>query len=96
MKIFHILALLLLTTVLPLVADPGLAPQAGDTIPGILRRQTGQKVELRLNSGQNIAGKVESVGDSTVYLTNLVGMELYEAVVSLDDISAIVARAPAK
>jgi len=96
MKILHILALLLLTATMPLVADPGLAPQPGDTIVGILKRQTGQKVELRLNSAQSIAGKVESVGDSTVYLTNLVGMEFYEAVVSLDDITAIVARAPAK
>jgi hypothetical protein len=95
MKIFRTF-LLLATFATPLLAAPGLAPQPADTIATILGRQVGQKVELRLDSGTTLAGKVESVGESVVYLSNIVGMELYEAVVVLDDVTAVVTRAPAK
>lgn len=96
MKTFRILALLTLLATPLMAADGGLAPQSGDTVAAILKRLVGQRVELRLESGQSIAGKVEAVGDSTIHLTGLTGMEMYEAVVVLDDVSAVVSRAPAK
>lgn len=95
MKTFRLLALLSLLAT-PLFAEPGLAPQPGESVPAILKRLVGQRVELRLESGQSIAGKVEAVGESTIHLTGLTGMEMYEAVVVLDDVSAVVSRAPAK
>lgn len=75
-----------------LAADGGLAPQASDSIATILKRQVGQKVELRLENGTSIAGKVDLVGENIVFLTSLVGQEFYEAVVNLDDVSAVVTR----
>lgn len=95
MKIFRPF-LFLVALASPLLAGPGLAPQAADTVATILGRQVGQKVELRLESGASIAGKVESVGDNVVHLSNLVGLELYEAAVVIDDVSAVVTRTPAK
>lgn len=95
MKTLRLLALCLLAAT-PLFADSGLALQPGDSIASVLQRQIGQKIELRLTSGEKIAGKLESVGDSAVAVSNLVGMELFEAVVVIDDISAFVARTPAK
>lgn len=80
----------------PLLASPGLAPQPADTVATILGRLVGQKVELRLESGATIAGKVESIGENVVHLSNLVGLELYEAAVVIDDVSAVITRAPAK
>lgn len=91
----YLIALLLLAAT-PLIADSGLALQPGDSIASLLKRQVGQKVELRLNSGEKIAGKLETVGDNAVSLSSLVGMELFEAVVVINDISAVVARTPAK
>jgi hypothetical protein len=95
MKTFRLLALLTLLAT-PLFAQTGLAPQSGETVAAILKRLVGQRVELRLDSGQSLAGKVESVGENVIHLSALTGMELYEAVVVLDDVSAIVSRAPAK
>jgi hypothetical protein len=90
-----LLALCLLAAT-PLFADSGLALQPGDSIASILKRQVGQKIELRLNSGEKIAGKLESVGDNAVAISNLTGMELFEAVVAINAINAVVARIPAK
>lgn len=96
MKTLRTLALVIAFTSPVLAADPGLAPKSDDSIQTVLKRQVGHKVELRLESGSSIAGKVESVGESTVFLTALTGAEFYEAVVVLDDISAVVARSAAK
>jgi len=65
-----------------------------DTTKSLLERLNGQRVELRLKSGEKIAGKVEIVGDKLVHLSALAGMELFEAAVVLDDVSAVVVRAP--
>ena len=77
-------------------AFAGLDPKADDTVKSILSRQVGQTVELRLKNGEKIAGKVELVGTHLVQLTQLTGAEFYEAVVVMDDVAAVVARAKAK
>jgi hypothetical protein len=74
----------------------GLDPKADDTVKSVLARQVGQSVELRLKNGEKIAGKVELVGKDLVQLTQLTGAEFYEAVVVIDDVAAVVARAKAK
>ncbi len=86
-------AILLLTVT---SAFAGLEPKADDTVKSILSRQVGQSVELRLKNGEKIAGKVEMVGKDLVQLTQLAGAEFYEAVVVMDDVAAVVARAKAK
>ena len=89
----HLLSLL---TVLALTATSlaqskvGFAPD--DTAASVLKRQAGQRVELRLKSGEKLAGKVEAVGEKTVHLSALTGPEFFDAVVLLDDVSAVIIR----
>jgi hypothetical protein len=67
--------------------------QTGDTILGILQKNVGQTVELRMKSGEKIGGKIEKVGDKLVHLSALTGAEFYDAVVDTGDVSAVVIRA---
>lgn len=64
-----------------------------DNVKTLLQRQVGKTVELRMRSGEKIAGKLEKVGDTMVHLSQLTGAEFYEAAVAMDAISAVVMRA---
>lgn len=75
------------------LAGPGLGYQPADSVKTALERQAGQQVELRLKSGEKIGGKVDKVGEKTVYITSITGQEFFEALVVLDDVSAVVVRA---
>jgi hypothetical protein len=79
-----------------LFAQSKLDFQPNDTIRTILERQAGQVVELRMTSGEKIAGKVEKVNEELVHLSNLTGAEFYEAAVDLTAINAVVIRAKSK
>ena len=59
----------------------------------MLERQVGKSVELRMKSGEKVAGKLEKVGDKLVHLSQLAGAEFYDAAVEIDSISAVVVRA---
>ena len=89
MKTLRILTLL---TTLTCAAMADGKFDAADTTASALKKQIGQRVELRMKSGEQIAGKLEAVGDKAAHVTALSGMELFEAVVSLDDISAVIFR----
>ena len=89
MKTLRILTLLV-TLTCAAMADGKF--DAADTTASALKKQVGQKVELRMKSGEKIAGKLEAVGDKAAYVTALTGMELYEAIVAIDDISAVIFR----
>jgi len=66
--------------------------QTSDTILGILQKNVGQTVELRMKSGEKIGGKIEKVGDKLVHLSQLTGAEFFEAAVDTADVSAVVVR----
>ena len=51
---------------------------------------------MRLKNGEKISGKVSAVSEKTVHLTARTGQEFFEALIVLEDISAIVVRAVAK
>jgi len=70
--------------------------QPNATILSILQGSTGKAVELRLNSGEKIGGKVEQVNDNVVLLSHITGAEFFDGFVSLKDISAVVMRSAAK
>ncbi len=76
----------------PLFADSKLAFQPADVPRTVLERQVGQVVELRLKSGEKLGGKVEKVGEQMVHLSQLTGMEFFEAAVAISEISAVVVR----
>jgi hypothetical protein len=70
--------------------------QTSDTILGILQKNVGQVVELRMKSGEKIGGKLEKVGDKLVHLSSLTGAEFFDAAVDAGDVSAVVVRTKSK
>ena len=66
---------------------------SSDTIAAVLQKNVGQSVELHLNSGEKVGGKVDSVGSAVVHLTQVTGMEMFDADVNIADISAVFVRA---
>ena len=58
----------------------GLQPNA--TVLSILQGSAGKTVELRLNSGEKIGGKVQQVTDNVVHLSNLTGAEYFEGFIN--------------
>jgi len=58
-----------------------------------LEKTAGQRVKVRLMTGQELEGVVAKVGATAVHLTNLAGMDFYDAVVRLDHVSAVIIRA---
>lgn len=72
-------------------ASPGGAIPSGE-IPDVLRARVGKAVTLQLRSGKELGGIVGEVRGETVVLRNLTGKELFDALVRLDDVSAIEMR----
>jgi hypothetical protein len=92
MKKLQLATLLILATTSAFAQSP-LGFQTSDSIVSLLKRQVGQRVELRLKSGEKIGGKVESLGEKLVHLSAITGMEFYEAAIVVDDVSAVLVRA---
>ena len=59
-----------------------------------LRRlaQKGKRVELLLKNGKSYKGKLGSVGDHAVVVTEIEGREFFDALLLLDEIAAIEVR----
>jgi len=57
-----------------------------------LARHKGKHITLRLTSGCELEGELEELGDQVLQLTELTGMEFYDAIVRLDTIAALVVR----
>ena len=93
MKRFPILIVLLFAVACSnLFAQGKIDLQTSDTILGILQKNVGVVVELRMKSGEKIAGKVEKVGDKLVHISQLTGAEFYDAAVDTADVSAVAVR----
>jgi len=63
-----------------------------DTVKSILEKNVGKRVLLKLQSGQELSGTVTQVGEQVVQLSELSGMEFYDAVVRIDGIGAVIVR----
>jgi hypothetical protein len=96
------LAALVLALALPLATwlPPAAAQQtaasetampAGD-IPDVLRARSGKAVTLLLRSGKEYGGTVGEVRGQSVVLKSIAGKEFYDALIRLDDISAVEIR----
>ena len=92
------LQLLILSTALATtaLADARVDFKPDDTTATVLKRQEGQRVELRLKSGEKFSGKVEAIGLKAVHLSALSGQELFDAIIMLDDIAAVLIRTSSK
>ena len=65
---------------------------SAQTIPNVLQESTGKTVELHLQAGDKIGGKVEQVTENVVHLSHLTGAEYFDAFVNVNDVSAVVIR----
>jgi hypothetical protein len=52
----------------------------------------GKAVELVLNNGKSYGGKLASVGDNAVVVTEISGREFYDALIVIDEIAAVELR----
>jgi hypothetical protein len=67
-----------------------------DSIRQTIEQQAGKRVKLKLLSGQDVEGIVSKIGSQAVSLTELTGMEFFDATVRLDQIAAVIVRRAAK
>jgi len=79
-----------------LLAQERAALQPNATILSVLQGSAGKTVELRMNCGEKIGGKVEQVNENLVLLSHLAGAEYFDGFVNLKDVSAVVIRSAGK
>jgi len=75
-----------------LLAQDKAALQPNATVVGLLQSNAGKIVELHLRSGEKMGGKVAQVSDNIVHISNLTGVEYFDASLDAKDISAVVVR----
>ncbi|MBX3235828.1 MAG: hypothetical protein KF814_06730 [Nitrospiraceae bacterium] len=63
-----------------------------DAIRQTLDQQQGKRVKVKLVSGQDLDGKVAKVGTHVLVLSELSGMEFFDATVRLDQVAAVIVR----
>ena len=52
---------------------------SAQTVLSILQENTGKTVELHLQAGDKIGGKVEQINENVVHLSHLTGVEFFDA-----------------
>lgn len=62
----------------------------------LLEQQVGKRVKIKLLSGQDLDGKVAKVGTQAVLLSELSGMEFFDATLRLDQVAAVVVKVRTK
>ena len=67
-----------------------------DVLKSALEQQVGKRVKLKLESGQDLEGKVAKVGSHAVQIAELTGMEFFDATVKLEDIAAVIVKVRTK
>ena len=55
-----------------------------------------KRVKVKLESGQDLEGKVAKIGSHAVQLAELTGVEFFDATVKLDEIAAMIVKVRAK
>lgn len=89
------ISILLLTLVLnsmSCVFAQSLEISNNDSIESVLTGQMGKRVTIKLDSGQELSGIVKQVTDGLTHLSELTGMEFYDAIIVNDEILAVVVR----
>lgn len=94
--IFSLIAAFASSSIAAAVDDGKPGATQADTVANVLTRSVGQRVELHMRSGEKITGTVKAVGDETVHISKVAGQELFDAVVVIEDISAVLIRADGK
>lgn len=76
--------------------EPQLDLNSPDVIKQMLDQHVGRRVKVKLKSGQDLEGKVAKVGSHAVQLTELSGMEFFDATVKLDEVATVIVRVRTK
>jgi hypothetical protein len=87
-----VLCLVVFAATLVFAQETKLSVAKDDTIRSVLAEQTGKRVTLKLDSGDELTGSVRGVGDRLVHLGELTGKEYFDAVVDLDEVAAVILR----
>lgn len=66
--------------------------KANATMREVLAERIGKRATLLMQSGEDLEGTVVLVGNGLAHISKLAGKDFYDAVVKLDDISAVVIR----
>ena len=75
-------------TVAPLWAEDS----PPETIQAALAARVGQKLTVKLSSGEELTGTVRRVGDDLVHLGDLSGKEYFDALISVRAVTAVIYR----
>ena len=62
---------------------------SASTVKDVLMEHTGKRVIVRMDTGDNLEGTVNKVGDSLVHISKVSGRDFYDAVVRVDKINAV-------
>jgi hypothetical protein len=73
-------------------AIEGMMYNAGASLQDNLKSLVGKKVYVTLNSGKTFSGYVKEVGNNLVHLEKLDGKDFFDALIRIEDISAIDAK----
>ncbi len=76
--------------------EPGVDLNSPEAIRHTLEQQTGKRVKLKLQSGQELEGKISKVGSNVVVVSELSGMEFFDATVRVDQVAAVILRVRTK
>ncbi|MEQ1870693.1 MAG: hypothetical protein ABL961_11775 [Vicinamibacterales bacterium] len=93
------------TVLLTLVGAASVAPRvyaqlsqtelnSPEVVQAALDQQIGKRVRLKLISGQDLEGQVSRVGRNAVYLSELTGLEFYDATIRIEQVAAVIVRRP--
>ena len=91
-----IVGIVLAVTCASSLAQEKASLQPNASVLSVLQGNSGKTVELRMQCGEKIGGKVEQVNDNVVLLSHLTGAEYFDGFVNLKDISAVVIRSAGK
>ncbi len=87
--------LFLIVTTILLVSSVSAEPLSTadyGSIQAVLFAHQGKLVTIKLRSGNELTGVVDKISGEIVYLSELTGMEYYDAATSIESIEAVVIR----
>jgi len=74
------------------VAIEGMSYNVDSSLTDNLKSLSGKKVYVTLDSGKILSGSVKNVGNHLIHLEKLSGKEYFDALIRIEDISAIDAK----
>ncbi len=95
MRMRKILALVLIVLACSLILTNAFAEEkkyqlnTASSIGDILRENTGKRVYVRTDSGEEVSGIVAKVGDHLVQISGVAGRDFYDAAIRIDRISTV-------